>query len=105
MEAVCLMKFACGLLLTPRQSRALTALLHSNGWISREMIDRITGASNGPEVIRQLRNRFGLCKRLHLVCERVTVSDRDGRKSNPGRYRLTPEGRAKLEEMGCCNAH
>lgn len=86
--------------LTPRQSRVLLALLRATNWISREAIDQIAGASNGPEVVRQIRERFGLCKHLHLVCDRIKVFDRDGLPSNPGRYRLTPEGRAKLAEMG-----
>lgn len=86
--------------LTPRQNRVLLALLRTTNGISREAIDRIAGASNGPEVIRQIRERFGLCKHLHLVCDRIKVFDRDGLPSNPGRYRLTPEGRAKLAEMG-----
>lgn len=86
--------------LTLRQNRALLALLRATNGISREAIDRISGASNGPEVIRQIRKRFGLCKHLHLVCDRIKVFDRDGLPSNPGRYRLTPEGRAKLAEMG-----
>ena len=86
--------------LTLRQNRVLLALLRTTNWISRDALDNIAHASNGPEVIRQIRERFGLCKRLHMVCERINVFDRDGLPSNPGRYRLTPEGRAKLAEMG-----
>lgn len=86
--------------MTPRQHRVLLALLRASNWISREAIDRIAGASNGPEIIRQLRERFSLCRHLHLVCDRVCVVDCDGKPSHPGRYRLTPEGRAKLAGMG-----
>lgn len=85
--------------LTPRQFRVLEALLRSSVGISREAIDHIAGASNGPDVISQIRKRFALCKYKHLICDRVQVIDRDGLPSNPGRYRLTPEGRAKLAEM------
>lgn len=91
--------------LTARQSRVLHALEGTAGWITREAVDRIAGASNGPEVIRQLRDRFDLSKHLHLVCERVQAFDRDGLPCNPGRYRLTPEGRAKLAEKGVAYLH
>ena len=37
--------------MTPRQKRVTKAMVQSNGWITREAIDRIAGASNGPEVI------------------------------------------------------
>lgn len=83
--------------LTPRQNRVLLALLRATNWISREAIDRIAHASNGPEVIRQLRHRFGYGA---IEMERINTIDRDGLPTQPGRYRLTPEGRAKLAEMG-----
>lgn len=51
--------------MTPRQSRVAQALLNAPGWIARETIDCIAGAS-------------------------------DGLPTQPGRYRLTPEGRTKL---------
>lgn len=84
-------------LMTPRQTRAVKALARTNGWISREAIDRIAGASNGPEVIRQLRQRLG---REAIEMQRVDAIDRDGHPCKPGRYRLTAEGRSKLAEMG-----
>lgn len=83
--------------MTPRQARVADALLRSEGWISREAIDRIAGASNGPEVIRQLRQRLG---REAIEMQRVDAIDRDGQLCKPGRYRITPEGRVKLAEMG-----
>lgn len=45
--------------MTPRQERVIRALVGTGEWTSREAIDRIARASNGPEVIRQLRQRFG----------------------------------------------
>ena len=82
--------------LTPRQSRVIHALLQTRGWIARESIDRIAGASNGPEVIRQLRQRFGYgC----IETERINIIDRDGFPTQPGRYRITDEGREHLAEM------
>lgn len=83
--------------MTPRQSRVAQALLNAPGWIAREAIDRIAGASNGPEVIRQLRHRLGYDA---IEMERTNTIDRDGLPTQPGRYRLTPAGRAKLAEMG-----
>ena len=81
---------------TPRQERVIHALQDTRGWIARESIDRIAGASNGPEVIRQLRHRLGYgC----IETERINVIDRDGFPTQPGRYRLTDEGRELLAEM------
>ncbi len=84
-------------LMTPRQARAVNALVLAKDWIGREAIDRIAGASNGPEVIRQLRLRLGYDS---IEMQRVEAIDRDGHPCKPGRYRLTPEGRAKLAKMG-----
>lgn len=82
---------------TPRQGRVIHALLQTSGWIARESIDRIAGASNGPEVIRQLRQRFGYgC----IEMERIDAIDRDGFPTQPGRYRITDEGREHLANMG-----
>ena len=82
--------------MTPRQTRVIRALVDSGNWIAREAIDRIAGASNGPEVIRQLRQRFGYDA---IEMERITVVDRDGLLTQPGRYRLTDTGRQCLAEM------
>lgn len=83
--------------MTPRQQRVVHALLHTREWISREAIDRIAGASNGPEIIRQLRQRLG---QDAIDMERVNVLDRDGQPVQPGRYLLTAAGRLRLAEMG-----
>lgn len=80
---------------TARQQRTTTALWKSKGWIWREEIDQISGASNGPNVIAQLRH-------THLIdieMQRVKVTDRDGLESSPGRYRLTDKGRVALRRM------
>ena len=80
-----------------RQSRVIRALMAAVDWIARESIDYISGASNGPEVIRQLRQRLG-----HDAIEMQLFDsiDRDGRPTKPGRYRLTPAGRQRLAEKG-----
>lgn len=82
--------------MTPSQSRVLQALLGTDDWIAREAIDRIAGSSNGPEVIRQLRQRFGYDA---IEMERISTVDRDGLPTQPGRYRLSDTGRECLAEM------
>lgn len=80
--------------MTPRQERVLQALLGTDSWIAREGIDRIAGSSNGPEVIRQLRQRLGYDA---IEMERISTVDRDGLPTQPGRYRMTTKGREYLE--------
>lgn len=79
--------------LTPRQVRVLE-LLKPGGWVMRETIDREAGASNGPDVVRQLRYRFG---HDAIESQRVSTVDRDGKRCEPGRYRLTDIGRERLQ--------
>ncbi len=84
--------------LTPRQSRTIAALMGKpTGWISREQIDRIAGASNGPQVIYELRRKIGAdgidTKRVHAI-------DRDGRPCRPGFFRLSDKGRERILSMG-----
>ena len=81
---------------TPRQRRVLAALAATDGWISREEVDRIAGASNGPQIIAELRHRWG----ISIEMEQARVVDRDNRPCKPGRYRLKPEGRERLTELG-----
>lgn len=83
--------------MTPRQARVLGALNSTTGWLTREAVDRIAGASNGPDVIRRLRSRFG---HDAIDMERFDTVDRDGRPAKPGHYRLTDTGRRRLAEMG-----
>jgi hypothetical protein len=77
--------------LTPREDRLLFALMTapSPGWITRESVDKIAGASNGPAVVMALRRVFG---HDAIEMQRVEATDRDGRTCRPGRYRLTPVG-------------
>lgn len=58
----------------------------------REEVDRIAGASNGPQVISELRTNIG----LDIPCERIERTDRDGRPCRPGRYFLTERDRQKI---------
>lgn len=81
---------------TPRQRRVLAALWNAPGWIWRESVDRIARASNGPEVVRQLRHTHG----VDIDMQRIEVTDADGLASNPGRYQLTGKGRETLAGWG-----
>lgn len=71
-------------LFTPRQQRAINAL--RLGPCLREEIDRIAGASNGPQVISELRD-----KGFVIPCLPEKSIDRDGKPCRPGRYYLQSE--------------
>ena len=79
--------------LSPREARTLTALAHTQDWISREALDRIACASNGPAVVQALRHKLGSHEAIEM--ERVPVIDADGKTAQAGRYRLANQHRAK----------
>lgn len=72
-----------------RQERALHALSLQHR--TREGIDRITGASNGPDVVAKLRKRG-----LDIPCRMTPGIDRDGKAVTFGVYYLTTSDRRKL---------
>jgi len=74
---------------SPRHLRALAALLRRP--MPREALDSAAGASNGPELVAELRRRG-----LEVPCERISFVDRDGRKCRPGVYTLTEGDRRRL---------
>lgn len=80
--------------LTERQRRVCLAMLRCKA-LWREEIDRIAGASNGPEVMRQLKN-----KGLAWQCVRVKKIDRDGKPCEPGIYSLVGNGYDTLLAWG-----
>jgi hypothetical protein len=80
--------------LTPRQFRVCKALAQL-GKLWREEVDSLAGASNGPEVMRQLR-----IKGLEWKCERVLKIDRYGRPCEPGLYSVESAGRETLNRWG-----
>ena len=84
--------------LTAREFRVLTALWNSRGWVWREEIDRVAGASNGPHIIMMLRTKVTGHQGLEM--ERVPSIDRDGKPCNPGRYRLNELGCQRVRESG-----
>ena len=79
--------------LSPRETRTLTALAYTQDWISREDIDRIARASNGPAVVQALRHKLGGHDAIEM--QRVPVIDADGKAARAGRYRLSDTHRAQ----------
>jgi hypothetical protein len=77
----------------PRHLRIIAALLTRAR--TREEIDRIAGASNGPAAIAEIRS-LGLHKVKHLACERTPCFDRDGQEVQRGIYWLTSSGRRRV---------
>lgn len=75
----------------PRHLRVIHAVFARSR--KREEIDRIAGASNGPELIAELRRRG-----LEFPCDRVPAIDRDGYPIRYGVYHLTDTDRRKLTE-------
>lgn len=73
----------------PRHLRVINSLLVRPR--KREEIDRIAGASNGPELIAELRRRG-----LEFPCDRVPAIDRDGYPIRFGIYHLTDDDRRLL---------
>lgn len=84
---------------TPRQTRVLAALTDAAGWVSREEVDHIAGASNGPQIILELRRKVAGHDGIEM--QRADAKDRDGKSCKPGRYRLTSPGRQRvLQALG-----
>lgn len=79
--------------LSPREARALTALVHAKDWLAREAIDRVACASNGPAVVQALRCKLGSPAAIEM--QRVPVIDADGKTAQAGRYRLSDTHRAR----------
>lgn len=87
---------------TPRQTRALE-MLKPGHWITREQIGREVGVSNSPDLIQQLRGKLG---RDGIEMELYDATDRDGKPTRPGRYRLTQQGRERLAQISAnANTH
>jgi hypothetical protein len=76
----------------PRHLRVIIELMRAAGRdVRRETVDQVAGASNGPEVVAELRRRG-----LHLPCDRIDAIDRDGKPCRPGVYWLTADDFTKL---------
>ena len=77
---------------SPRQERVLAALIE-NRYIWRESVDRTAKASNGPQVILELRRRG-----WRIGCRRIEKIDIDGKRCWPGLYWLHPNHKLKAME-------
>ncbi len=73
----------------PRHIRAIAALLRRP--TSRKELDGVTGCSNTPELIAELRRRG-----LDAPSERIHFIDRDGKACRPGVYSFTERDRRRL---------
>ena len=71
----------------PREYRLLKHLL-THGSTFRKELNEIVGATNVPMTVFKMRARG-----WSLPCTRVSMTDRDGKPSNPGRYSLAPSER------------
>ena len=71
----------------PRHLRVIMALLVSPR--PREAIDRVAGASNGPELMAELRRRG-----LDVPCSRTPCIDRDGFEVKRGIYHFTDKDKS-----------
>lgn len=76
--------------LSPRHRRIVHALQTRSR--TREQIDRIAGASNGPDEILRLRAKLG----IEIPCVRIPAFDRDGHDVQIGVYSLTTSDRRKI---------
>ena len=76
--------------LSPRHRRIVHALQTRSR--TREQIDRIAGASNGPDEILRLREKLG----IEIPCVRIPAFDRDGHDVQIGVYSLTTSDRRKI---------
>lgn len=73
----------------PRHLRVIQALMTRP--LPREQLDAVAGASNGPELVAELRRRG-----LELECTRIKKKDRDLFDCFPGVYYFTTTDRRRV---------
>jgi hypothetical protein len=73
----------------PRHLRVIQALMTRP--LPREQLDNVAGASNGPELVAELRRRG-----LEVPCARTKKKDRDLFDCWPGVYHLTQADRRRV---------
>lgn len=73
----------------PRHFRAIHALMQRARL--KNDLQAITGASNTPELVAELRRRG-----LEIPCEKVPMLDRDGLVTRPGIYSFNAPDRSKV---------
>ena len=75
----------------PRHLRVIQALMTRP--LPRGQLDAVAGASNGPDLIAELRRRG-----LDVPCERTKKIDRDLFDCWPGVYHLTQRDRRRVKQ-------
>ena len=75
----------------PRHLRVIQALMTRP--LPREQLDSIAGASNGPELVAELRRRG-----LETPCTRTKKKDRDLFDCCPGVYHFTQQDRRRVKK-------
>lgn len=73
----------------PRHLRVIQALMTRP--LPRQQLDAVAGASNGPELVAELRRRG-----LELLCTRTKKKDRDLFDCWPGVYHFTQQDRRRV---------
>jgi hypothetical protein len=73
----------------PRHLRVIQALMTRP--LPREQLDDVAGASNGPELVAELRRRG-----LETPCTKTKKKDRDGFDVLPGVYHFTQQDRRRV---------
>lgn len=73
----------------PRHLRVIQALMTRP--LPRQQLDAVAGASNGPDLVAELRRRG-----LELPCTRTKKKDRDGFDTLPGVYHFTQQDRRRV---------
>ena len=73
----------------PRHLRVIQALMTRP--LPREQLDRVAGASNGPELVAELRRRG-----LDVPCTRTKKKDRDLFDCWPGVYHFSQQDRRRV---------
>ena len=81
--------------LTPRQHRALVALLERAAVPCKEL-GLLAGQNNFAELCASLRRKLGVDA---IATGSFDSLDRDGKPCKPGFYELTPQGRAQVAEL------
>lgn len=81
--------------LTPRQHRALVALVE-RGAVPCKELGILAGQNNFAELVAGLRRKLGVDA---IATGSFDSLDRDGKPCKPGFYELTPQGRAQVAEL------
>ena len=86
--------------LTEREERLARLLIDKPEGVTRKESEPLVGTTYVPNVVKSLRDDYG----LRIACELVKTRDRDGKPCTYGRYALASESRPKaLQLLGGAN--